>query len=253
MLCTVHLITNNLLSDKQYGFCKGRSCVTQLLVTLHDWLRELDNSNPVDVMYLDFRKAFDSVPHKRLVHKLKGYGIGNKVLNWVGDFLTDRTQYVSLDGEQSEKIPVTSGVPQGSVLGPTLFIYYINDLPDVVSTLLKIFADDTKSYNKVIEESDRLLLQTSCDDLVRWSIDWLLGFNCEKCNVLHLGNNNPHYSYTIINDDKITTMNETLCEKDLVVHIDPELNFNERINNQTNKACGLSGMIMRIFVNKLNS
>ena len=245
-----HLVTNNLLSDKQFGFCKGRSCVTQLLVSLHDWLSELDKNVPVDVMYLDFRKAFDSVPHKRLVHKLKGYGVGNKVLNWVSDFLTDRTQYVSLDGVKSDTIPVTSGVPQGSVLGPTLFIYYINDLPDVVDTLLKIFADDTKNYSKVVDDSDRLMMQTNCDNLVQWSIDWLLGFNCDKCNVLHLGKNNPRYTYTIKNNDKITIMKETKCEKDLGVHIDPELNFNEHILKQTQKARSLSGMIMRTFVNK---
>ena len=161
--------------------------------------------------------------------------------------------YVSINGEESEPVAVTSGVPQGSVLGPTLFIYYINDLPDVVNTLLKIFADDTKSYSKLKSINDKYLLQTSCDNLVEWSIDWLLGFNCSKCNVLHLGNNNPKYNYTIKdfkNKDIITTMSETHCEKDLGVHIDPDLNFENHINIQTKKARSLSGMIMRTFVNK---
>ena len=248
-----HFVTNNLLSDKQFGFCKGRSCITQLLVTLHDWMCDLDNNTPVDVMYLDFKKAFDSVPHKRLIHKIKGYGVHGNVLNWVRDFLTERTQYVSLDGEESEPVAVTSGVPQGSVLGPTLFIYYINDLPDVVNTLLKIFADDTKSYSKLKSIADKYLLQTSCDNLVEWSIHWLLGFNCDKCNVLHLGKNNPKYEYTIKDfkeQDKITTMSETFCEKDLGVHIDPDLNFESHIKIVTKKARSLSGMIMRTFVNK---
>ena len=140
---------------------------------------------------------FTEYKDKRLIHKIKGYGVHGNVLNWVSDFLTERTQYVSLDGEESEPVAVTSGVPQGSVLGPTLFIYYINDLPDVVNTLLKFFADDTKSYSKLKSIADKYLLQTSCDNLVKWSVHWLLGFNCNKCNVLHLGKNNPKYDYTI--------------------------------------------------------
>ena len=182
-----HFITNKLLSNKQFGFCQGRSCVTQLLVTLHDWMTFLDSNIPVDCMYLDFRKAFDAVPHRRLLHKIKGYGVGGNVLNWVSDFLSNRTQYVALDGISSDCTNVTSGVPQGSVLGPTLFIYYINDLPEVVDTLLKIFADDTKSYDKAETQDDHDKLQNSVNNLVKWSNDWLLGFNCDKCNCLHLG------------------------------------------------------------------
>ena len=182
-----HFISNNLLSTKQFGFCQGRSCISQLLATLHDWMTFLDDHIPVDCMYLDFRKAFDAVPHRRLLHKIKGYGVGGDILNWVTDFLSNRTQYVSLDGINSNLTNVTSGVPQGSVLGPTLFIYYINDLPDVVNTLLYIFADDTKSYDKSENEDDQLKLQKSVDNLVTWSNDWLLGFNCDKCKCLHLG------------------------------------------------------------------
>ena len=97
-----HFITNKLLSNKLFGFCQGRSCVTQLLVTLHDWMTFLDSNIPVDCMYLDFRKAFDAVPHRRLLHKIKGYGVGGNVLNWVSDFLSNRTQYVALDGISSD-------------------------------------------------------------------------------------------------------------------------------------------------------
>ena len=90
-----HLIENSLLSERQFGFCKGRSCLTQLLVTIHEWMSYLDQNIPVDVAYLDFRKAFDSVPHRRLIHKLKGYGVEGNILNWIEDFLKERTQFVS--------------------------------------------------------------------------------------------------------------------------------------------------------------
>ena len=248
-----HFISNNLLSDKQFGFCQGRSCMTQLLVTLHDWMTLLDKNIPVDCMYLDFRKAFDAVPHKRLLHKIKGYGVRGNILNWVTDFLSNRTQYVSLDGFYSESTNVTSGVPQGSVLGPTLFIYYINDLPDVVDTLLRIFADDTKSYDKIENTEDQVKLQNSIDNLVKWSHDWLLGFNCDKCKCLHLGKNNKKCQYTIQQNNKTTLLGETTCEKDLGINIDPDLNFEKHIEIQTKKARALCGMIMRTFVNKTPS
>ena len=131
-LCS-HLINNDLLSSDQFGFCKGRSCVTQLISTLYDWFEYLGQNIPVDAIYLDFRKAFDTVPHKRLLSKLQGYGIQSNLLNWIGDFLSDRTQYVNVNGECSESVPVSSGVPQGSVLGPSLCIYYINDLSKSVN------------------------------------------------------------------------------------------------------------------------
>ena len=135
----------------------------------------LDQNIPVDVAYLDFKKAFDSVPHKRLIHKMKGYGVEGNLLDWVTDFLKDRTQFVSVNGCNSESVPVTSGVPQGSVLGPTLFIYYINDLPTVTDSKSKIFADDTKGFNPIRNQDDhkkttrvyRLFCKVECKMVVR--------------------------------------------------------------------------------------
>jgi hypothetical protein len=160
-----YIVKHKLLSNHQFGFCKGRSCVSQLLVTIHKWMSCLDRNNPVDAVYLDLSKAFDTVPHNKLLHKLKGYGISGNVLKWITDFLTGRTQYVSVNGSQSAETPVTSGVPQGSVLGPILFIYYINDMPDIVECFIKIFADDAKTSNEVSSVEDSVLLQGSLDNL----------------------------------------------------------------------------------------
>ena len=157
-------------------------------------------------MYLDFRKAFDTVPHERLLNKLHGYGVRGNVLNWVRDFLSDRSQFVSINDQMSSKINVTSGVPQGSVLGPTLFIYFINDLPQVANTFFKIFADDTKAYLPIHNVSDQASLQETVDKLVEWSEKWLLKFNGSKCKVLHIGKNNPKYQYTISDDGNVSVL-----------------------------------------------
>ena len=130
---------------------------------------------------MDFRKAFASVPHKRLINKLKAYKIDGPILNWIISFLSNRSQYVKLNNASSSKLKVTSGVPQGSVLGPTLFIYFINDLPSVTNdTPVKIFADDTKVYHGIQNEGNVQKLQESIDAMFEWTQKWLLKFNKEK-------------------------------------------------------------------------
>ena len=240
-----HLIENCLLSKDQFGFCKARSCVSQLLVTINEWFNCIDKKIPVDAAYLDFRKAFDSVPHKRLISKLYGYGVRGKVLNWISDFLSERTQYVNVNNNPSCKVPVTSGVPQGSVLGPCLFIYYINDLPDATKCLIKIFADDTKAYLPVQSNDDHDMLQYSINKLVEWTDKWLLKFNSDKCNILYLGKNNPKHKYFIKEGDTISELSETTCEKDLGVFIDPLLSFNFHVSSTIKKARRMSGLIIR--------
>ncbi|MCP3853075.1 MAG: hypothetical protein GY694_23025, partial [Gammaproteobacteria bacterium] len=240
-----HLVDNNLLSPHQFGFCEGRSCLTQLLIIINDWMSSLDKGIAVDAAYLDFKKAFDSVPHKRLLCKLEGYGIEGSLLSWIKDFLSDRTQYVSINDVCSEEVSVTSGVPQGSVLGPTLFIYYINDLPTVSDTPTNIFADDTKSHSEIKSIADKDKLQECINSLVEWSIKWMLGFNGQKCKMMHLGKNNPCYEYTIPDGDNVITLETTDCEKDLGVHVDPLLEFNEHIAKIVKKSRSLAGMILR--------
>ena len=165
-----HLISNNLLSAYQFGFVPGRSCTTQLLHVLDYFTKHLDEGYSVDVIYLDFQNAFDTVPHQRLIQKLSSFWIHGKMLQRIKDFLKDRTQEVVLNGKKSNSIPVKSGVPQGSVLGPTLFTMFVNDLPSVVSSPVYMFADDTKIFRVVRTSEDYSALQHDLDLLYEWSI-----------------------------------------------------------------------------------
>ena len=148
-----HIKSNKLFSNKQYGFISGRSTTLQLLTVLDKWSASLDRGQSVDCIYMDFQKAFDKVPHKRLISKLRSYCIDNRVIGWIQDFLCNRKQQVVVNGATSEWKPVTSGVPQGSVLGPVFFVIYINDLPNELKSNAYLFADDTKIFRIITNEN----------------------------------------------------------------------------------------------------
>ena len=131
-----HLLENNLNTPDQHGFIKGCSCLTNVLETFESWTENVDQGDSVDVILLDFHKAFDKVPKKRLMQKLTAYGIRCKVLGWIADFVSDRKMRIMVRSEYSEWFDVISGVPQGSVLGPILFLIYVNDIPETVKCLL---------------------------------------------------------------------------------------------------------------------
>ena len=133
---------------------------------------------------MDFMKTFDKVPHRRLIKKMEGYGIGKRILNWVKDFLKNRKQKVSVNGAESACQDVTRGIPQGSVLGPILFVIYINDMPECVDAVAYLFADDTKQYKEIKREEDSEKLQKDLDSLQKWSDTWLLKFHSNKCKVM---------------------------------------------------------------------
>ena len=137
-----HFSKNKILSPVKHGFRSKHSCESQLLITTDEFIQNLEGKTQTDVVVLDFSKAFDVVPHQRLLHKLDHYGIRGTTLNWIQNFLTNITQKVVVDGSSSESARVKSGVPQGTVLGPLLFFTYINDLPSTVSSHVRLFADD---------------------------------------------------------------------------------------------------------------
>ena len=136
------LEAKKIITNKQHGFVRGRSCLTNLLQTFEEWTAAIDEGQGIDVVYLDYRKAFDTVPHGRLIKKLSDYGVHEEMLRWIQSFLGDRRMRVNTRGSYSDWIDVISGVPQGSVIGPLLFLCYVNDIPDWMLNSIILFADD---------------------------------------------------------------------------------------------------------------
>ncbi len=238
-----YMETYQLFSKCQHGFRHHKSCVTQLLEVMNDFTNFIENHENIDCIYLDFRKAFDTVPHLRLMNKLKAYGINDNTSKWIYDFLSGRRQRVRVNDSYSEYANVNSGIPQGSILGPVLLIIFINDLPDVVKSLCEIFADDTKIY-----ESNKMhqTLQEDLHKLLEWSDRWQLFFNSSKCSCLHYGSTNKNHTY-YIDKNHTTELKTTTSEKDVGVTFSPDLKFDLHISNIVKKANKMTGLIKRSF------
>ena len=184
-----------------------------MIRVMDDWTNYLDQGMTVDIVYMDFMKAFDKVSHDHLLHKLQSLGIHHKIILWLQDFLNDRSQAVLYNNCISSSAEVRSGVPQGTVVGPSSFITFVNDLPDEVSSMIYMFADDTKLYKRISKNADRQQLQSDIDNLVTWSTKWKLLFNLDKCNVMTLGHPLDVSDYTMTQNDYQCT--EILPEKRL--------------------------------------
>ena len=242
-----HMLDNNLISKVQHGFLPGRSCSTQLLEMLDKCTEILDKGGSVDIIYLDLAKAFDTVPHRRLLMKLRSYGVGGRVVDWLGDFLIGRQQRVMVNGDGSRWSPVTSGVPQGSVLGPILFVCYINDMPEVVKALLYLYADDAKLMREVNEDTEVRYLQEDMGELQLWTDESLLRYNSAKCKVLHLGSRNMRGRYFVNVKEEAQELTPSDLEKDLGVWVDEGLKFDKHINKTVTRANQILGLINRTF------
>ena len=243
------LFKHKLIKPSQHGFLKARSCLTHLLCFFEEITKWVDEGSPVDVIYLDFQKAFDKVPNKRLILKLKSHGIGNGIINWIEQWLTDRKQRVVVDEEVSSWKSVLSGVPQGSVLGPIIFLVHINDLEEGVTGCILKFADDTTLFRKTKEIGDKQHLQDDIDNLVKWSQKWQMLFNFGKCECLHTGPGNTGMNYEMGG----TILSKTVKDKDLGVTMNANMNISEQCRIAASKGNQILGMIRRNITYKEKS
>ena len=187
------LANTHILNSKQHGFRQGLSCQTQLIEAINDWVCSLNSKRgaktcQITVALFDFSKTFDRVCHKRLLLKLDCYGIRGPMREWIDSFLQDRTQTVSIQGVKSSSIRVVSGVPEGSVLGPLLFLLFINDIDNNIHSPLRLFPDDTILYREIWSKDDHKIIQNDIQTLFKWSQTWKLDFNVSKCKVLTISN-----------------------------------------------------------------
>jgi hypothetical protein len=244
-----HLLNNELISDAQHGFVPKRSCVTNLLEFLDFITGFLDKGIPMDVIYLDFAKAFDKVSHRKLTHKLQGYGFRGKILKWIENFLHGRLQRVVYDGVGSEWLLTESGVPQGSVLSPLLFVVFINDLPGILDSMTKLYADDSKFGRRVESSGDIELLQKDLDSVQKWCEVWSMKLNEAKCKVMHLGKKNQRGCYKLTNSDSLMeyTLESSSCEKDLGLLFSDNLKWSAQVSTSAAKANQMLGLLKRTF------
>lgn len=233
-----------VLYTYQHGFQKGKSCVTQLLEVFHEIGCALDRGFESDIIYLDFAKAFDSVCPAKLVSKLKAFGIGDPLLKWFQSYLTERKQRVVVNGTYSAWTDVGSGVPQGSLLGPILFLLFVNDMPRVVENAsLAMFADDSKCYKVIYQESDFVNLQRDLDALSTWSVSNELFFQPTKCVNLRISRkrNSPSRNYSLNG----FSLEVVKAEKDLGVLISSDMTWKDHIIMVVAKANKMLGFLKR--------
>ena len=238
-----HFNKYHILTNRQYGFRKQHSCESQLLITVDDLARALDSHTPVDMVIMDFSKAFDTVPHQRLLFKLHNLGVTGKTHTWVTNFLCKRRQRVVVDGEHSQWVQVRSGVPQGTVLGPLLFLAYINDLPDHITSEVRLFADDCVMYRTVHDDSDIQCLQADLDKLFTWQNLWQMQFNVQKCFTMKFSHARKKSSHQY----KLGQfpLQEVNSHTYLGIHLTNDLKWDTHINHAISKAKRVLGVVCR--------
>ena len=252
-----YLLKYGLITKEQHGFIQRRSVCSNLLESLYDWTVNLESRLITDVVYIDFRKAFDSVSHEKLLQKLQAYGIGGSLLGWISSFLSRRTQSVKISDVFSSVSSISSGVPQGSVLGPVLFLLYVNDIVDIFSDLsvsCKLYADDVKLYSGYTVNFTNHDLSVAISRLLLWSKRWQLKVANEKCLVLRVTNHKCvnsclHASYSIDGH----ALNIASDVRDLGVIVDSNLKFDKHISLAARRAHQRAGLILKCFHSRDNN
>ena len=235
-----HLHKHNILLHFQHGFQSGLSCESQLIETVHDWITAMDNKSQIDAILLDF----DKVPHKRLLSKLAFYGITGNTTNWIKSFLSHRKQRVSVNGALSDNTCVTSGVPQGSVLGPVLILLNdINDINNNIQSPIRLFADDSIIYRIIKSETDNNILQSDLIQLQTWSNKWQMELNIPKCVHLPITNKTKPrlHSYSLCGVPLSTVSSYPY----LGIKLDTKLTWANHITDIASKSSKVLGMIKR--------
>ena len=245
-----HLTFESILADCQHGFRSQRSCETQLVQFYHDLISNLDlalnsDQKQTDVFIMDFAKAFDKVPHRRLLYKLEYYRIRRSTHKWISSWLSERSQKVVLDGQASDPVPVLSGVPQGSVLGPVLFLIFINDLPENIRSSVRLFADDCVLYGNIKSPIDCQILQDDLNSLAQWETDWQMKFNVVKCHSMrvtrHLPENQIQFEYSLHQQ----RLEQVQSAKYLGITITDNLDWGQHVSEISCKATKTMGFLRR--------
>jgi hypothetical protein len=237
-------IVSKHISVSQHGFMPGRSTTTNLTEFTNKTIKALENHMQVDSIYTDFSKAFDSISHCKTLENIYDFGFSSSFVLWVKSYLMNRHQYVEIGGKKSILIKASSGVPQGSHLGPWFFIIFINSIVDVIKgSSILMFADDLKIFRIIQNENDALVLQTDVDNLCRWCNDMKLSLNISKCKSLSF----HRKSNPIIHDYKINNiaLSKLTEHKDLGVTFTQNMSFNKHIDLITAKANSMFGFMKR--------
>ena len=239
---TLNFTYLNILYELQHGFRERRSCETQVIMLVDELSKNMQMGKQTDLIRLDFSKAFDKVTHEKLLQKFHFYGIRRYTLKWIKGFLDNRKQSVVINGINSDSIPVSSGVPQGSVLGPILFLAYINDLPEQVRSRVRLFADDTAMYRAVSSLSEANILQDDLSKLEQWEKSWDMNFDPAKCQVLHVTRSKLPFQQST---SFTTQLESATAAKYLGVTISDDLSWGTHVNNISKKAIQTLGFLKR--------
>jgi len=236
---------NKWLHERQHRFRPGYSCESQLVTVCQDLAEALDDGVRIDSIIIDFSKAFDLVPHDRLITKIAGSGVDGRVIGWLHNFLSGRSQRVRVDGHLSEEIEVTSGVPQGSVLGPLLFLAYVNDIWKNVESDLRLFVDDCIIYRKITDRGDIETLQADLDKIMEWALTNEMKINPGKCKAVNFSKSRTKDRLLYKIDGQIIPEESSFKYLGLIIRSD--LNWQDHVNHTLRKAWRSLHFIMRIL------